>query len=217
MRKAAGFCLVLLTLTGCGLLVLHFLAYEAKRTATDAVDLVKSVVNITPEVSIVSSVSHQKTSAIMELASVSKDFPVDYRYQTTLFGSSNEIDLRGEYSVKAGFDLHDRFNVQVDEQTHKVHADFPPPKVLSVQQNRITVVSEKGGLWNWLGPKDRENAVNAMTAEARRQALDLEILPAAKDSLRKQLLDAAHKLGQDWEITFRDEEPPPVPAEAGKH
>ena len=205
MRKAAAISLVLLTLTLCFILVVHQLRQEAGKTAEGAINLVKQVLNITPETTITTYVSTQKTTDILELASVSKKFPVDYTYEQTLLGSTKKLVLHGEYTVKAGFDLHERFGVQIDETTRKVRADFPAPKILSVQQDTYKVVQDSSGYWNALSQEDQQAAVNGMNAKARAAALELKVLQDSEDSLRRQMLDLAKRTGQDWEVRFRDE------------
>ncbi len=205
MRKAAAISLVLLTLTLCFLFIIHQLRQEAGKTAEGAINLVKQVLSITPETTITTYVSTQKTTDILELASISKDFAVDYTYEQTLLGSTKKLVLHGSYTVKAGFDLHERFGVQIDETTHKVRADFPAPKILSVQQNTYKVVQDSSGFWNVLSQEDQQAAVSGMNAKAREAALELKVLQDSKDSIRRQLLDLAKRTGQDWEINFRNE------------
>jgi hypothetical protein len=205
MKKAAAISLVLLTITFCAAFLLHMARREAGKTAQGAVELVRQVLNITPEVTISTYVTYQRTSNIFELASVSKDFPIDYSYENTTLGSTKRLLLHGDYTVKAGFDLRDRFTLQVDEKSHRVRADFPAPKIVSVQQNNYRVVQDESGYWNLLTQKDHESAVNQMNDRARAAALEMRVLDDAKASLRRQLLDLANKAGQKWEITFRDE------------
>ncbi len=210
MKKAAAISLVLITLTFCLAFLLHTARKEAGKTAQGAVELVRQVLNITPEVTISTYVTYQRTSNIFELASVSKEFPIDYSYENTTLGSTKRLLLHGEYTVKAGFDLRDRFTVQVDEKTRRVRADFPAPKIVSVQQNNYRVVQDANGYWNLLTQKDQESAVNQMNDKAHAAALEMRILGEARESLRRQLLDLASKAGQKWEIHFRDE-PPNLP------
>src|SRR2546426_2317541 len=178
---------------------------EAGKTAQDAIELVKQVLNITPEVTITTYVTRQKTAEIFELASISKEFPITYHFEHTQYGSTKKLDLLGQYTVKAGFDLRERFSLQIDRATDRVHADFPAPRILSVEQNNYKVVNDDSGYWNRLTQKDQELAVNTMNTKARAAALEMQVREEAKASLRRQLLELAKKSGQDWEITFRDE------------
>ncbi|MDB6015736.1 MAG: hypothetical protein JWR19_225, partial [Pedosphaera sp.] len=161
----------------------------------------------TPEVTINTYVTYQKTSDILELASINKEFPIDYLYENTTLGSTKRLTLHGQYTVKAGYDLRERFTVQVDQKTHHIRADFPAPKILSVQQNNYKVMQDDGGYWNRLTQKDQELAVNGMNDKARAAAVEMKVLEEAKASLRRQLLELSQKAGQEWEINFRDESP----------
>jgi len=154
MKKAAAVSMVLITLTLCFVFTLHVTRKEAGKTARGAIELVKQVLNITPEVTITTYVTRQKTADIFELASVSKEFPINYHFEHTLYGSTKKLDLVGQYTVKAGFDLRERFTVQIDERTHRVRADFPASKILSVEQNSYKVVNDDSGYWNRLTQKD---------------------------------------------------------------
>ena len=207
MKKAISVSIVLITLTGCFLFTVHMLRKEAGKTAQGAIELVKQVLNITPEVTITTYVTRQKTADIFELASISKEFPVDYHYESTQLGSTKRLDLVGQYVVKAGFDLRERFSIQVDEASHRVRADFPPAKILSVEQKGYKVTRDEDGWWNRLTQRDQEGAVNNMHARARAAALEMQVCEEAKAALRRQLLELAKKSGQEWEIRFRDEPP----------
>ena len=216
MKKAAAIAIVLVTLTLCFVFAVHMTRKEAGKTAQGAIELVKQALNITPEVTITTYVTRQKTADILELASVSKEFPVEYHYEHRQFGSTKTLDLVGHYTVKAGFDLRERFVVQVDEASHRVRADFPAPKVLSVEQRSYHVMNDDSGYWNRLTQRDQELAVNDMNAKARATALELQVREEAKAALRRQLLELARKSGQDWEITFRDEPTLIAPVPEGK-
>jgi predicted outer membrane protein len=220
VKIAISVSIVLVTATVCFLVTVHALHKEAGSaaqgaiaTAQSAIEMVKQLLNVTPQVTITTSVTRQKTTDILELASVSKEFPVDYHYENKQLGSTKRLDLRGQYVVKAGFDLRERFSVQVDETSHRVSADFPAPKILSVEQTKYQVIGDDNGWWNRLTQKDQEEAVNDMNAQARKTALEMQVCEEAKASLRRQLQALAKKMGQEWDITFRDE--PPFVAEPG--
>lgn len=216
MKKAAAISMVIVTLTLCFAFLVHLVRREAgqtaqggvellSKTAHSALELCKQVLNITPEVTITTYVTHQETKDIFELAAVSKDFPVEYHYQNKQFYSTKTLDLLGQYTVKAGFDLRDRFTIQIDQATHRIHADFPAAKILSVEQKNLKFVHEEDGYWNGVTKEDREKAVNDMNQMARARALELHACEEAKASLRRQLLELAKKSGQEWDIRFRDE------------
>lgn len=201
---AAALCLILLTLTLCVTIVANRGMVEAGRTARGALEAVESILHVTPTVTVSSYVARQTTIDIMELATVSKNFPQQYSFEHTLLGSTKKLVLRGDYSVKAGFDLRDRFAIQVDQKTGTIFADFPSPKVLSVQMNRYAVLEDEDGWWNALTPADREAAVNAMNEAARRSALEMNVLAEARESVSKRLVQYGNGRQMKWEITFRE-------------
>jgi len=202
LKRAAAICLVLVTLTLCAAFLMSRGQVEAGRSARGALEAVKSVLHVTPTVAVSSYIATQKTSDILELATVSKGFPIEYSFTHTFMGSTKSLKLRGDYTVKAGFDLREKFSLQVGEAGDIVFADFPGPKILSVQMNRYAVLEDQDGWWNVLTPRDREDAVNAMNALARKSALEMGVLPEAKAAVTKRLLEYGGRL--KWEITFRD-------------
>ncbi len=211
LKTAAAICLILITLTACVIALLDRGRFEAGRTARGALEAVESILHVTPTVTISSYVARQKTTDIMELATVSKEFPQQYTLEHTFMGSTKRLVLRGDYAVKAGFDLRDRFVVQIDQKTGVIFADFPSPKVLSVEMNRYAVLEDQDGWWNTLTPQDRESAVNAMNATARQSALEMNLLPEARESVTKRLQQWAADNHTKWEVTFRAPAFPPNP------
>lgn len=201
-RFLAGLSLLVVSLTLCAVVFMRMANTEALRTAREAADLVKSVLNVTPRVSITSHVSEQRTAEIMELATVTREFPIEYASEETFLGSTKRLALRGQFTVKAGFDLRESFELAVDSRTGIVRATFPAPRILSIQMNDYIVTRDEDGWWNKLTQKDQENLVKAMNRQARSSAEAGEILQAARDSLEKQLLELASKAGQQWEIRF---------------
>ena len=117
--------------------------------------------------------------------------------------------LHGQYTVKAGFDLRDRFSVQIDEHTRHVRADFPAPRILSVEQKSYRVTQDSSGYWNLLTQHDQQMAVESMNEKASPgRHVEMRVLERSQGfAPRAQLLELSKKAGQDWEIHFRDEKP----------
>ena len=203
--------LILVTITLCIAYIMQVigkglkdLRQEAAKTAEVAVGIVKTILNLTPEVSMGTSVTAQKTMNILEVAFISKEFPIDYVFENKLLRSTKKLTLRGQYTVKAGFNLDGRFTLEIDETCKRIHANFPGSRILSVQQNSYEVISDDG-YWNKLNQKDQELAVNEMNRRAEAAALEMQVCEEAKASLCRQLLDLTRTTGQEWRITFRDE------------
>jgi hypothetical protein len=203
-QASVALCLLLLTVTFCTWFLLDRMRAGAKQTALDAADIFKTLVDLTPQVRITSFVSVQKTSKILELATVKKEFKIPYQYKATFAGSTKELDILGDYTVKAGFDLRDDFNLDIDEQTRVVHASFPRPKIVSVQLDNFAIQSDENGYWNKITSADREAAVNDMNRIAHDKAMELGAIKEAEDSLRSQIETLSKPKSQKWEIRFRD-------------
>ena len=210
MRHAAAISLVLITVTICALVLLsrfrtevHGTAQDAVDTAANAVKVFKEALGLTPQVKITSIVTTQKTSEILELSTVEKQFPLEYRYSNTWMGSEKTLVLTGRYRAKAGFDLKD-FALEVDEKTLVVHARFPAAKILSLQLDGYDLNQTDNGWWNKLSQQDQADAVNQMGAEARKAAEKMGIRAEARKALQTKLEEMAAKRGQKWEIEFKD-------------
>lgn len=212
MKRAAAISLVLLTMTVCIILLMNRFRAEARNTAQDALDtatnalqVFKQAVNLTPQVRISTYVATQQTTDILELSTVKKEFPLIYKYSNTWLGSEKVLVLTGQYTVKAGFDLRDDFILDIDPHTQVVHARFPPPKILSVQldSQQPDLSQTDNGWWNKLSRQDQADAVNQMNIEARKRALEMGILGQAGKALQTQLDELAKKQGQKWQIEFR--------------
>lgn len=207
MKNAVSFSLVLVVITFCVIGFIHFVRQETLDTAQRAAEAVKQVLHLTPEVTVTTYVVRQKNTDILELASTSKEFPLDYHYKTKFLGSEKFFDIKSDYIAKAGFDLRDKFTVQVDENTKKLRAFFPPPRLLSCQQKAgsFKILRDQDGWLNGVTPEERQRCINEMNADAERKAIEMNILEEAKESVRKQLMELAKKSGQDWEVHFSDE------------
>ena len=203
MRTSLGICILVIVAAICAAVLMDRARIEASLLARDARGAVESVLHVTPTISVTSYVARQTNSDILELSTVEKQFPQQYSFEHTFLGSTKKLVLTGDYSVKAGFDLRDRFTIQIDQKTGMILADFPSPTVLSVELKRFATVEDEDGWWNKLGPEDRAAAVNGMNAAARRSALQTNILEEARDSVKHRLenYEAAGKLR--WQITFR--------------
>ncbi|MEX0775782.1 MAG: DUF4230 domain-containing protein [Phycisphaeraceae bacterium] len=203
---ALGVCLVIVTITVCAVVLMNRAGAEAGRTAREALDLARSVLHITPEVHITNHVATQQTRDILELATVEQQYSIEQKYEMSWLGSTKRLRLQGRYAAKAGFDLKDRFRLDIDQDTGVVHADFPGPRVLSVELQSYEVIEDDSGYWNRLNPQDQELAFNTMNEQARKHAVELGMLNDAKASLTRSLEELAKRQGQKWEIVYRDGE-----------
>lgn len=106
-----------------------------------------------------------------EYVSAKREFTHDYKWEHQWLGSTKKLRLRGVFLASAGFDLRERFAVDIDPRDLSVALEIPEPRILGVEMRRYTA-DEEQGYWNWLGADEREGAVNALLASARKAAAD---------------------------------------------
>jgi hypothetical protein len=207
MKWIISICLLGVVLTLCVLAVLHATRVESEAAMQRVVDSVRSLLQITPQVTMRSTVWPQKSQGVLELATISQQLPVEYTFEHTFLGSTKHLKLRGQFTVKAGFDLREAFSVTISGNGRVAQADFPSPKILSVQLEKYEVAEDTSGWWNYLNQADQQETVAAMTAEARHAAEQAGILTEARASLTKQLQALGDARGQQWKVRFRGTPP----------
>jgi len=124
--------------------------------------------------------------------------------ETTMFGSKATLILRGDFVVKAGFDLTQPLSVTVNESTGEVHADFPPARINSVELKNYEVYFSDSGLINKIKPEHQELATKQMLAQARLDAERSDIKEEAEAQLQTRLKDL---LGREaTRVILRDQQ-----------
>ncbi|MCS6808720.1 MAG: DUF4230 domain-containing protein [Bacteroidota bacterium] len=189
----------LLLLVGGAVLTYYFGGERsAKNLAKNASEAFKQRLGITPSISINGLTVIEQTQPILELATVEETLFREYRWSHTFLGSTKTIVLRGEFVIKAGFDLRQNFNLDIDEEKSSTHdpelritATLPKAKILSVEMRQYAVEVDENGFWNRITAEDRTNAVHALQSEARAAAEQSGIAEKAKDMLRAQVQKVA--------------------------
>lgn len=149
------------------------------------------------------TVTLQKTN-IAELSVVQRKTQTILRHETSLLGSKSTLILRGDFLVKAGFDLTKPFSVHFNEETGEVRADFPPAKITSVELIHYEVYFAESGVINKIKPEDQELATQLMLAQARLEAERSDIKEEAEVQLARRLKDILGLRAQ--KIYLRDQE-----------
>ncbi len=112
----------------------------ARKLATEF----QNAFGFTPEVRVHDSVVVGAASPILELATVSKPVMAETSYGEKDAMTSYSVIVRGDYVVKAGYDLRKQFRITVSEQG--ISAEFPEPKILSVELMNYNIMNEGGTL-----------------------------------------------------------------------
>jgi hypothetical protein len=128
-------------------------------------------------------------AAIAEFNVIQRKAQTMIKMETTVFGSKATLILRGDFIVKAGYDLSKPLTVTVDDATGEVKADFPPATITSVELKNYEVFFSDNGLINKITPEHQELATRQMLAQARLDAEQSDIKAEAETQLQTRLKD----------------------------
>lgn len=151
------------------------------------------------QVTVSSNTVTLKKSNIAELNVVQRKTQTILRHESSRLGSKSTLILRGDFVIKAGFDLTKPFSVNFNEETGEVRAEFPPAKVTSVEMINYEVYFAESGVINKIKPEDQEMATQQMLAQARMEAERSDIKEEAEAQLARRLKDI---LGQRAEKVY---------------
>lgn len=196
-----AFCLLMAGLAWWGLRWLESVpnrmvqAAEAvlEKRARELRDRFFAVANFQPQVRINERVIAETTSEIAEVAVLERVIEVEREFTHSWAGSTKRIRLRGKYAVKSGFNLLERFSVNVGEGGTQLQ--MPPATLLSVEQKELTVAAFENGFWNPISARDMETSVTALQQLAREKSRGMLIETEA--NFRDRL---GRVLGEDVEI-----------------
>lgn len=176
---------VVLTLTG--------LPWFAVKKGSDLTDHVmrafSRVLQVTPEVVIKDDTIVLEKSSIAELSVVQRKTQVLTKYEAQWLGSTKFLLVRGDFIVKAGFELNESFRCNLNQPSREVFVDLPKPKVLSVALQNYEVMLSSDGLINKLHPEDQEKVINHMLVKARTDAERSDIRQEAMQQVEQRLKD----------------------------
>jgi hypothetical protein len=142
-----------------------------------------------PKIVVHEQVIFEEAKPALELAVISRETQVSHETDQTWLGSTKHLRLSGTYLVKAGYDLNDKLEVEVRGQTIVIHA--PPPKILSVEQEKVSVEELQDGLWNKILPHDVETEIMQLPrlAETKEKTLPTEAAEQFRKLLQQRLPD----------------------------
>jgi len=148
------------------------------------------------EVHVTGSTAVLEKSEIGELALVQRKIQVITKFETTWLGSSKMLIVRGDFVVKAGFDLDEGGQWEILEG--KVNGSLPEGKVLSVEPfGELEVYYSEDGFYNKLSSEDSQSAFNHLIRQARRDAERSDIAKEAENVLIRRINDRMGESMQD--------------------
>ncbi len=163
----------------------HQTSAELERLGREARDAFVDLVQVQPRLTINNRVYFEKSTALAELAVLSRTIEVEHEFEHTWVGSTKRVKLHGAYNVKAGFDL--RENVTVDVSDDAITVQLPRAKILGIEEENVDVQEYENGLWNRISAEDLQTELAALPKLAREKAEQANITGEAEASLQKQL------------------------------
>lgn len=185
-RLGCGGVLLGLALVLAGLAA--FVFYRLESFPGRVRDAFAAVAGAQPRVTVNEQVVYEQTSPVLELAVTTREMLVERVTTDTWLGSTKQLRVRGTYRVKVGFDLTQPCSVTIDGTlAQSVHVQMPPPRVLSVELEKMEVLAANSGLWNHVKPEEYAQEVNALNTDARLKAIHDGMMAEAKKMFAAQL------------------------------
>jgi hypothetical protein len=182
------------------------------RTVRDLRAAFIDIAHLQPKITIKNRVYLEQTAPTAELATVVRRTEVEHEFLHSWAGSTKRIQLRGAFLVKAGFDLHKNFSVDVRANEIDVH--LPPAQILGVEEQKVEVLAYENGFWNRISAEDVENELQSLPQLAREKAAQAGLIAEAERTLKEQL-EQKIKLKQRLKVNF-DAAGVSVPTPAGR-
>ncbi|HEX6225839.1 MAG TPA: DUF4230 domain-containing protein [Chryseolinea sp.] len=159
--------------------------------------------NVTPQIKVNNTIILQQQTPILELATVSQKFEHRYGWVNTWLGSTKKIDIRGTFEAKAGFDLNQKFSIDIEGNNATV--TLPKPKLLSIEPQNDVTFRDENGVWNWVDAEDRAKAMNAFTRDARRYGEQGKLIEQARLEMETKLREILLLHEKHVEIRYANE------------
>lgn len=158
---------------------------ELERMGRKLRDAFVDLAQLQPRISINNRVYLEKTTAVAELAILSRQTEVEHEFEHTWAGSTKRVKLHGTFHVKAGFDL--RQNVSADVRENEIVVQIPHATILGVEQEKVDVLEFENGLWNRISAEDLQSELAQLPRLAREKAEGSGLTSEAEVALQKQL------------------------------
>jgi hypothetical protein len=157
-------------------------SYEAAKTLGEDF---RNAFQFTPEITVNNTLVLNQQTPVLELAVLSQNFEHRYTWTNTWLGSTKQVFIAGTFDAKAGFDLHQKFSVALQNDT--AYVVLPEPIILSVESQGDITYRDEHGIWNWVNPDDRTKATNAFITDARKYAEQTAFVQDAKLKMEERL------------------------------
>ncbi len=156
--------------------------------------------NFTPRVTIDQTVVIEQSTPIMEVSTLSRNLFVEDRWEDQWMGSTKAVEIRGSFTVKAGFDLREPFTINITRYGLAIQASLPEPKILSLEMITYKIIKDENGWWNRITDQDREEAFYRLRTAALKAVQDSRILEEAKATAEERIREIVQRNGSTVEF-----------------
>jgi hypothetical protein len=209
MKHYLGICLVLVVLAAIAFFIVRSCALAADHTVANVRDAFAQVFKLQPQVTVNQQVVLTQTTPIAELAVVTKEELITLGFNEHMEVLSFQVPLtekqlsvQAAFRIKAGFDLHQPFKVEVDPVTHQVKAHLPHAQILSVEQVGDLSFKGEDSTLNRITDDERTKLLNDLNAAAHHQADASSLKSDAEQQVDQRLLEIFKQNGEtlqtDW-------------------
>jgi hypothetical protein len=160
----------------------------------DFIDLAKRVVDaidrrigFTPKVTTQEKTVIEASKRITEFSVIEEKIPTNHVWTHTWLGSTKEIEMAADFTVKAGFDLSQPFSIDISPDVKVVRTQFPKAKITSNEGSNYKTIKALNGWWNSITNDERDAVIKELKKQAEAAALDKKILLRAEESLKESV------------------------------
>jgi Protein of unknown function (DUF4230) len=175
-----------------------FLVWSCQRTALEFASRAQSAfaeaLKVQPQVRIDQHVVLGQISPIAELALVTQEELVDLKQadKLAILGfdlpmTEREASLSAVFRVKAGYDLNEVFQIDMDHSGRIMSIDLPPPRILSLEMVKPMGWKESDGWFNRITDEDRARLLGQLREVARSAMDQSDILERVREEARRRL------------------------------
>jgi hypothetical protein len=116
-----------------------------------------------------------------------ENFLVRHLFEDTFMGSTKQLEIEAAARAGMGFEFGEEWVIHLDPDTRRARITPPAPELLFLELSGFRTLRDQSGVWNWLTPEDRDEALNRLQAVAREQLNLPELSERAEASLRRTL------------------------------
>lgn len=171
--------------------------YEAAKTLGEDF---KKAFQFTPEITVNNTVVLNQQSDVLELALINQNFEHHYEWTNSWLGSTKKIFIAGSFDAKAGFDLHEKFAIRLEDDI--AYITLPEATILSVESKGDITYRDEQGIWNWVNMNDRTQATNAFITDARRTAEQASFVREARTKMEARIAELLMPYAKEVHIQY---------------